>query len=244
MSICIAEHLLSRPRLQPYLVASENEIDSAVELYRWNQRMSGAVLKQASDVEIAVRNALDIQLRDIAARFSKTDDWIGLEPGETPEMIYRVLGKCLNEARDRACRALVRRPPDHPRHGQALTRDDVLSQLMFGAWDMLLGANLSRCASGSIQQRLWVCGLYRAFPHSGRNDIARRDLARRLKRVRTLRNRAAHAENLLQVDLRKRLDDMLSVLSAINPEYATWSMQGSQYRMVLSQRPTVGGNDA
>ena len=58
-----------------------------------------------------------------------------------------------------------------------------------------------------------------------------------MKRIRKLRNRAAHAENLLRVEPEKRLTDMLSVLSAISKEFSTWSMQASPYRAIVKKRP-------
>lgn len=128
------------------------------------------------------------------------------------------------------------RPHEHPRYGQEVTRDDVIAQPTFGAWDQLLGANLPRNATESIQQHLWEKGLSPAFPNLRQDDEGRQQIAARIKRVRKLRNRAVHSENLLNVGPEKRLTDMLSTLSAIDEEFTAWSMNGSRYRAVV-RRP-------
>ena len=46
-----------------------------------------------------------------------------------------------------------------------------------------------------------------------------------LDRVRKLRNRVAHHENLLSVDIRRRLRDMLGVLALIDPNLPDLAMQ-------------------
>lgn len=236
---CFVEALLSRPRLRPYLDEAQGDRTGAVDLYRWNQRMIGVVLKHCSDVEIAVRNACDVALVRVCPFLYHMDDWIGADQGSTPDEIYDVLRKNIQEARHHAVREATHRARGHPRFGQSVTRDDVLAQLTFGTWDILLGSGLPRNARCEIQQRLWESGLSQAFPNVRQDDQGRYETASRLKRVRTLRNRAAHAENLLHADLSNRLKDMLSILSAMDSRYAAWSMQGSKYRTVLRQRPVT-----
>ena len=233
----VAEQMLSQPRLQPYLDAADNDMQRAVELYRWNQRLTGVVLKHSSDVEIAVRNALDAQLVILCHNEFGMEDWIGPESDSTPEEIYGLLRKGIQEARVHALAESRHRPKDHPRYRCAPNRDDVLAQLTFGTWDLLLGADLASGMQDAIQQRLWSQGLCKAFPNGRQDDEGRRRIAVRLKRIRKLRNRAAHAENLLRVEPEKRLTDMLSVLSAISKEFSTWSMQASPYRAIVKKRP-------
>lgn len=233
----VAEQILSRPRLQPYLDTADGDMQRAVELYRWNQRLTGVVLKHSCDVEIAVRNALDTQLVTLCQNKFGTKDWIGSEPDSTPEVIYGLLRKGIQEARAHALTESRHRPKDHPRYRCAPNRDDVLAQLTFGTWDLLLGADLDSNMQDAVQQRLWSQGLCQAFPHGRQDDEGRRRIAFRLKRIRKLRNRAAHAENLLRVEPEKRLTDMLSVLSAINSQFPAWSMQTSPYRAIVKERP-------
>ncbi|MBT1160678.1 MULTISPECIES: Abi family protein [Bifidobacterium] len=232
-----AELLLSRPRLQPYLDAAEGKLDDAVSLYRWNQEFISVVLKHSSDVEMAVRNAMDRQLRHLSRNRYNMPDWIGIEDNSTPDEIYSVLGKGIRDARVHAKTEAHQRPKDHPRFGVRPTRDDVLAQLTFGTWDILLGSNISVRETTSVPQLLWAEGLCEAFPGMSADDLARRHLSLKLKRIRTLRNRAAHGENLLRVEPERRLTDMLSILSVINPGFPQWSMQHSRYRAVAKKRP-------
>lgn len=232
-----AELLLSKPRLQPYLDAAEGNLNDAVSLYRWNQEFISVVLKHSSDVEMAVRNAMDRQLQILSQGRYNMLDWIGIEDNSTPDEIYSVLGKGIRDARAHAKTEAHQRPKDHPRFGARPTRDDVLAQLTFGTWDILLGSNLSMRETASVPQLLWSEGLCAAFPGMPSDDLARHRLSLKLKRIRTLRNRAAHGENLLRVEPERRLTDMLSILSVINPEFPQWSMQHSRYRAVAKERP-------
>ncbi|RSX52234.1 hypothetical protein D2E25_1647 [Bifidobacterium goeldii] len=234
----VAEALLSRPRLQSYLDVTNGDVDAAVALYRWNQEFISVVLKHSSDVEMAVRNALDRQLRLLSVTRYGVSDWIGTDERSTPDEIYDVLGKGIREARAHAKTEAHQRPKSHPRFGTRPTRDDVLAQLTFGTWDILLGSNLSAHESESIPQLLWAAGLHQAFPGVSSADEARHHLCAKLKRIRTLRNRAAHGENLLRVEPERRLSDMLSILAVVDPRFPGWSMQNSRYRAVARLRPS------
>ncbi len=86
----------------------------------------------------------------------------------------------------------------------------VIAELSFGFWVGLL--------ANHYDQTLWRQGLHRAFER-GAN---RRDLHDQLDRLRTLRNRIAHHEHLLNRDLRGDLARIDTVLGSINPEVAAW----------------------
>jgi hypothetical protein len=57
----LARHL-SSPRLGPYRSVTRNDTE-ALELYRWNMRVSGELHQMLALVEVGLRNALDAQLR-------------------------------------------------------------------------------------------------------------------------------------------------------------------------------------
>ena len=54
--------LLSSDRVSTYLVACDNNLDRALELYKWNIALSGALFEAIEIVEIVVRNELDRNL--------------------------------------------------------------------------------------------------------------------------------------------------------------------------------------
>ena len=86
-------------------------------------------------------------------------------------------------------------------------------------------------------QILWQDCLHRAFPNVDCGDQSREDIGRKFERLTHLRNRVSHQENLLETNVRSRLNDMLTVLRAIDESYPAWAMVGSQVRQVAREDP-------
>lgn len=75
--------LLSTPRLTPYLELTNGNVKEALQLYRWNIELSGALYEAVHVVEVIIRNAVDEQLRtwnshqrDRATGRSHGSDWL------------------------------------------------------------------------------------------------------------------------------------------------------------------------
>lgn len=96
------------------------------------------------------------------------------------------------------------------RHG------DVVAQLPFGFW-RFLGAK-------AHEKALWVPYLHTAFPPG---TDRRADVDEPLVRLHRVRNRIAHHEPLLKVNLTARLHDVVTLAGRLDPELgryvATWS---------------------
>lgn len=222
-------------RLTPYAEAASGDISKATDLYIWAGHLAGALHSTISFVEVAVRNSLNAQLIE----------WNAAQPGpygrdwalttRTAPLLYGLIGaKRLKFARESAEKESYRRPRDHPRRRAAVTNDDVVAQLMLGAW-----VNLVSPISGTParQQQLWRETLWAAFPGVDRSDAGRRKVGSQLARIRNLRNRVAHHDNLLGVEVDHRLNDMLAVLRTIDDRFPELAMARSQVRMVLREDP-------
>lgn len=250
----MASRFLADARFQVYLdyarrhvdtVDRERLVDLAVRLYRWNVEASAITIGYIGYIEIFVRNAIDHRLCEWVSgqQITGIPDW--LEAGKSdpigriralinsPERDY------IAEARNTALRKQRhwRSDQTHPRHGDAITRDDVFSQLTLGTWDGMLSR------SGKDPERAHV--LMGAFPNiadawaselrrmpKGRlpgndgdpfEDRLRKELVDRLKSVRTIRNRIGHDENLLRVEFAKLRYDMFFILDALGPECPNWA---------------------
>ena len=59
-----AERWLSAERLAPYLEASNDDLDVALELYRWNAELGQVLMRDISHFEVALRNAYDAVMRE------------------------------------------------------------------------------------------------------------------------------------------------------------------------------------
>jgi hypothetical protein len=122
-----------------------------------------------------------------------------------------------------------------------VTHDDVLTQLTFGKWVNLI---YNPRAVQADRARLWVDVTHQAFAHSPRpsaqpldSEQTRQVIGRQLDDLRHLRNRVAHHENLLTVNVKGRLDLILSMLERINPDYLSYVARQNPLRAMIRQDP-------
>lgn len=233
------EALLGSARLELYLDKADGNVERAADLYRWATELSGVLHGQLSYVEIAVRNALDRQLQEWNEVRGFGRDWTAED--QTADPLYELMGRELRAARKHAALAAAEREADHHRHGAAVNHDDILTQLTFGKWVHLIynprGEHASRVT-------LWAEATHRAFERSAHADAytldserARLLIGRQLHDLRRLRNRVAHHENLLSVNVKGRLDLILSMLARIDPNYLGYVARQNPIRTIIKQDP-------
>lgn len=162
------------------------------------------------------------------------EEW-ALRKGAAPLLYELVTHKSLASAQNFASEQSRLRPKRHPRRLVAITHDDVVSHFMFGTWVYLIKPRVwnqpQQC------QQLWQECLSHAFPYADPSDSGRERLGDQLDRVRKLRNRVAHHENLLSVDIRRRLRDMLGILALIDPKLPDLAMQSNRVRTLVRADP-------
>ena len=145
-------------------------------------------------------------------------------------------GSDIKDARRRGEREAVIRAPSHARYAAAVSHDDMIAQLMFGSWVKILRP-MSRAESSAKHQRLWSDQLHRGFPRADPGDAGRVALGDQLDTLRYLRNRVAHHDNLLTVNVLNRLNAMLSALSKIDADYSSLAMARSTIRRLTKEDP-------
>lgn len=64
-------------------------------------------------------------------------------------------------------------------------------------------------------------------------------VGQRMERLRNLRNRVSHHENLINVDVDHRLRDMNTLLSSVRSNYPAWAMSRSRVRAVAKLDPRL-----
>lgn len=213
--------LLTPVRLAPYLTATGGHTKNALSLYHWNIEFSAAIYEALHLAEIALRNAMDTQLRQwAAAQPDGSQEWLF----DTPHLLRRLLDDDLNRAHDKAKRACGDRASCH---------DDVVAQLTFGSWRYLMGfAN-----KDAGRDLLWRECLATAFPGVGVSG--RDDLVGSAARLLRLRNRVAHLEPLLKEEHKDVVRDLRRVMSAISPSADTWLTSRQKVTHVGNARPHV-----
>ncbi|MFJ4264593.1 hypothetical protein ACIPYU_19305 [Paenarthrobacter nicotinovorans] len=232
---------LGGPRLAPYMSVSQNDAALAVELYEWNLRLGAAFQEVMMLLEVALRNAIDEQLRPWNAAQSdnthnpgKTfnDEWISA--AAIP--LHGLMTVHTKNAIRYAEAARAKRPPQHPRKQAPISHDDLLSQLTFGTWPGIL-PNPKYLQASIPKTRIWHEAIVKAFPHTAPGSAGILQIAEPLKRLHNLRNRVAHGEQLLEVNVNARFGDALRILAAIDQELADWCVDVSRVRDVKKQRP-------
>lgn len=222
------ERHLSKQRLAPFLAAAASNHQAAVALYLWNLNISGATYESLHVFEVAVRNAMDAELRKwnatqkLPSGASRSDDWL-VEPAP---LLTRLVGQVdIDTAYSRANKARRARGLGKPGH------DDVLAQLSLSTWRFLLPDH------DPGRQLLWSDALNNAFPHwTGTPE----ELTDTVIGVLDIRNRVAHLEPLLNMkNVRAQFVGMRGVLKAIDPSIEQWMVSNQRITSVLKMRPQV-----
>ncbi|MFI2472738.1 hypothetical protein [Nocardia xishanensis] len=200
--------LLSAPRLLPYLDAADQDNEAALQLYAWTSRTAAASFEIVGHLEVLLRNSLDRELRRHYREASIGIPWF-LMP--TPG------GDSLSDAVE-AVRARLR-----PMNQES--RDQIVAGLSFGFWSGLVGRRY---------EQLWRDCLHRAFPNSSGQ---RKRIASAIEGIRKFRNRLAHHDCLLNVDVPFEIRRVLEVAGYIDTDAEKWLAHLSSAMDVYAQRP-------
>lgn len=244
VGVLVASHL-SAPRLATYRSAASND-EHALELYRWNTQMAGALHEMLGLAEVFVRNAIDVQLQRWNAiqppRGTTTYDskwvenpaaplWAILNPPSSNGH-YRL--STYDSAWKRADQDRQLRQAGHRRHGMPVDHDDVVAHITFGTWKLLLPRKLSSGLLGRpAQVVLWNNALKYAFPHHADPAV----IGYWVDRLHRLRNRVAHLEPLLDIDVMSYHRTTARLLRAIEPQIGQWYAGTSRVPVIHALRP-------
>jgi hypothetical protein len=206
------ELLVSPERFSSYLKAAGGDRDRAVALYEWNVSLAGACFEAFHYVEIIVRNAIDRELRTHFAEERRGIPWFLLPaPGKHQATFAESIERVRKRLRDQG--------------PQRETRDQILAGVDFGFWTSLLH---------SENEELWRQALRKAFPHSSGK---RKDVVAALEALRIFRNKLAHHDSLLAVDVSFKLAQMRDVLRWVDPDGEQWLAGKERIAEINAARP-------
>lgn len=206
LSVVVQRHL-SPSRLGTFLRASQGDLDRAVDLYRWNAAVSGALWEALGHGEVVLRNAIHDALTVRHERLRRSGHWYD-DP--TYELEQR--------ARDDIAAGVrrIRRAGGRPEPGK------VVAELSFGFWRYLLARRYTATLWPAVRPH---------FPHLAGAD--RRLLEAPVARLHSLRNRVAHHEPLLAEDLPGRYTDLLTVIGAVDPQLRDWVERNNRLTVTI-----------
>lgn len=202
--------MLSEPRMAPYLKQARNDKGEALSLYEWSARTSAAAFEAVGHLEVLLRNALDRCLRQHFHEDRCGIPWFLLPTPGGDHVAVAV--------------AAVR---ERLRPQRKETRHQIIAGLSFGFWSGLLGPRY---------EELWRDCLHRAFPNSSGK---RKQIAVAVERVRKFRNRLAHHDSTINVDIPFEVRQIFELAAYIDPAAAKWLERRSTVMSVYAQRPVT-----
>ncbi|KFU75465.1 Abi-like protein [Amycolatopsis lurida] len=224
------EAWLSKPRFAVYLQAANQDREQAMRLYEWNTALSAAFHHDLCHLEVALRNAYDRALgRAVPAgkphwvfqattlfpsRWQKAANGTRYDVNETSR---RLLAEAIKNATPKAKRPCAANASPSP--------GKVIAELSFGFWRYL--------SARRHHDPLWIPYLHLAF----RAGADRRDVDKHVERLHRLRNRVAHHEPLLAVDLQGHWKDVQDLAALISPQVAAYIAANSSCARLLATRP-------
>jgi hypothetical protein len=210
---------LSEPRFDEYLVAANHDFDSARELYEWNIAISGAFFELISHVEVAIRNAVDNNLRRLevpeTARIGMRHGWWFTSSAFLAERDLAYSTTAERFLGDRA---------------RTAGRDKTLSAMTLGMWDAIFHP---------VYEQLFRKHLVYAFPHRPEKGFKRDLVYSRMFALRVLRNRIAHHQGVFDLPLEDRFEQAMEILGWIDPDLESWVRGTSRVQALLNARPAA-----
>ncbi|MEW2070980.1 Abi family protein [Streptomyces sp. NPDC007346] len=217
-----------------------------MELYLWNVRLSAAFGEVIALAEVILRNAIAEQL---ATAYGAT--WYARTELFDDRTIngFKTTWRNISMPTDRTTGKPAQKTL------QAVPAGKIVAESTFGCWVNMLDKGGTR-GDGPYRKNvdydstLWRKALHKAFPHSGGK---RATVFTTASHVRSLRNRAAHHEPLIQgVPLRGQNDggrrarrlplpdahaEVLRLVEYIDKDVATWLGQTSRVPELIRVRP-------
>ncbi|MCX8559220.1 hypothetical protein OS121_29680 [Mycolicibacterium mucogenicum] len=219
--------------------------DAAIAaLYVWQVGMCSAWYEVLAYVEMVVRHALDTELGKWNAAQGNGTEWLSNPAAPLRSILGGRTISDVQGSATRAQRGRNAADPHfgpHPRQGVPVSHDDLVAQLTFGNLVHLLpndpptAASRQRFASGfSKHEQLWINATSKAFPNLGTIWQNRRwagfptsnpvpasvapgyALSAALERLRRLRNRVGHHEQMFRVQHSHRHKDAILIVRSVS----------------------------
>ena len=197
---------ISHERLDAYRQrGSSNDDAELFAHYAWNMALSESLYTPLQCLEVSLRNGI----HDAATAYFKTDTWFDLPGKLYPQEINKV-----QEAKSNLIKG--NKPLDAGR---------IIPELTFGFWTSLFDVRYEKI--------FWPWLLKPVVPNMPRHIRIRKNLSKRLNRIRTLRNRIFHHEPIWHwLDLQNQHTDTLEAITWVNPTMRTFVEQFDRFEEI------------
>jgi hypothetical protein len=192
----------------PYVTAAGGDDERALELYEWSARMASAAFETVAHLEVLVRNSIDGALAEHTNEQQCGIPWFLRRPP-------------MNEESE----AVIATVRDRLRPLGRDTRHQIIAGLSFGFWAGMLGRKY---------EDLWRTSIRHAFPASGGS---RKTVSNELEAIRKFRNRLAHHDSMLKVDIPFEMRRIHRVADYIGADAGRWIRAMDRSGDLYRERP-------
>lgn len=213
-------HTISEARFAKYLALANGDAVLAIELYHWNSLLSQSMYLPLQVWEIALRNKLNGFL---IKRYNET--WA--YDARAEREIRRNDWRKVEETKDRL---------DPQRQQVRVSPNRIVADLSAGFWVSLITAGYDVPFS-------WRYNMAQIFPHI--QTPSRQSLSEMCDRMLVLRNRVAHHEPILHMDLPALRAELDVLIAGMCGALAAYTDSACTFQTVWGQKPGIAAaNDA
>lgn len=190
-------------RFARYLEWAGSDRERARRLYTLNTQISEALYTPLQMLEVVLRNRIHaIMSAAQGERWFEKDGLLAVENQR------QQLAKAMEDIRKES------KPP---------TAGRIVAALSFSFWTAMLSPSY---------EVLWQISLHRIARRENGKGLRRQELAGPLTPIRTLRNRIAHHEPIIQWNLPRHYENILRITGWLSPAAASWCRTHSRFEQV------------
>ena len=204
------ERTLSVGRLHTYRKWTSNELQNTLDLYSLNLKISSSFYASLNNLEVVIRNSVNDQMV-----FAWGVDWLSRSEITIDELQQKRIKEAVFHLKDNSI-------SDDENNFQ------IVSNLSFGFWTTLFSPK---------NHILWGEHLHKIF--KSKQPIQRKDISLSLNELRILRNKIAHYETILYLDLENLYHKCRKLIGLISPITLEWSDSLSDFPEVHPGIPII-----
>ena len=221
---------LSKDRFAKYLAATDGDHERAICLYAWNAAIGAAFHPPLQALEITLRNQIHEHLTE-----KYGVQWYDHPTMKFDEKKFEQLEIVKSRLRDRSV---------------PISPSNVVADFTLGFWVDLFRSG--------YEQNLWHPALCKAFPYYD-GPIERKEVLKRLTKLKRFRNRIAHHEPVFQIGIKKMsvkgmnareegiknlenyYKEILETIGWMSPSKKAWVEAHSRVEEILARPQTKPG---
>ncbi|MEI8393734.1 MAG: Abi family protein [Rhodospirillaceae bacterium] len=204
------EKALSLERFGRYVEWARDDRNRALELYILNTHLSETLYVPLQMLEVVLRNRIHAVMTEVRHEMWFMDNGVLV----------------IDHQKEQLTKALA----DFNRNSKEITAGRVVSAMTFSFWTSMVSPDY---------EDIWQTTLNPIARRQNGKGLRRKDLASPLAQIRTLRNRIAHHEPILQWDLPKHYTNILTITEWLSPAAAELSRTASRFDQVYPAEPII-----